>query len=109
MRARRSLLVFGCLLALAGCVPPPPPPPTFIGPPPNPNPPVPPPLTEVRPLPPVSEAQMVWRMGDWEWTGAGYVWQPGAWELLDGHSNQYLIGHWVANGTTWTWERGHFL
>ena len=105
MRVRLTVLLLGALLGLAACE---------VGPPPmvvpeNPNPPVPPLQSEVRPLPPVSEDQLVWRMGEWEWVGTGYVWAPGEWVKLDGHSNQYLPGHWVFQGGAWQWERGHWL
>lgn len=110
MRLRFSLVLSAALLgavaSLAGCTPPPP---MVVGPGPNPNPPPPPRQAEQRPLPPVSEDQLVWRMGEWEWVGSGYVWQPGEWVKLDGHSNQYLPGHWAVVGNSWQWERGHWL
>jgi hypothetical protein len=105
MRARVSAVVLGLLLSLAACVPPP----TVVAPGPNPYPPPPPPQAEVRTLPPVSEAQLVWRMGTWEWVGNGYAWQPGEWEPLGSHSNEYLPGHWAVVNGVWTWERGHWL
>jgi WXXGXW repeat (2 copies) len=75
----------------------------------NPNPPVPPPQPEQRPLPPPTEDQLVWRIGQWEWVGNGYVWRPGEYEKLGGHSNEYLPGHWVVQDGAWVWERGHWL
>ena len=100
----RVLVLLATLLALGACVPE-----QTTGPGPNPNPPVPPPQAETRPLPPVSEQQMIWRPGDWEWVGTGYVWQPGDWELLANHSNEFLPGHWEWQGTAWVWVRGHWM
>jgi hypothetical protein len=109
MRVRLSHVLLAALLggvsSLGACVPPP----VMAGAPANPYPPPPPMQPEQRPLPPVSEQQLVWRMGGWEWAGTGYVWQPGQWEPLAGHSNQYLPGHWTAVNGTWVWERGHWL
>jgi hypothetical protein len=106
----RALLLSGLLLGVAvglpACTPEAP---VVVGPGPNPYPPVPPPRAEERPLPPVSEDQLVWRMGQWEWVGSGYVWRGGEWEKLDGHSNQYLPGHWAVLNGAWQWERGHWL
>ena len=107
---RRALLLAPLLLgvaaALPGCAPDTP---VVAGPGPNPNPPVPPRREETRPLPPVSEDQMVWRMGGWEWVGSGYVWRDGEWEKLGTHSNEYLPGHWKIENNAWVWERGHWL
>lgn len=100
-----SAALLAPVLSLPACVPPPGD--VALGP--NPYPPVPARLTELRPLPPVSEAQLVWRMGEWEWTGTGYVWQPGEWEPLGGHSNEFMPGHWVPQGGAWIWVRGHWL
>jgi hypothetical protein len=99
--------LLGAIVALVACEPPPVP--ATIGPGANPNPPVPPPQQEARPLPPVSEEPLVWRIGAWEWVGTGYVWRPGEWEPLGTHSNQYLPGHWTVQDGTWAWERGHWL
>jgi len=111
MTVFRMLLIASLLtpLALGACVPPPPPAPPVAGAPVNPYPPVPPPQAEERPLPPPSEDQLVWRLGQWEWVGSGYVWRPGEWEKLDGHSNQYLPGHWDLQNGAWIWQRGHWL
>jgi hypothetical protein len=110
MRGRFSLVLvaalLGAVLALGACAPPLP---VAVGPGPNPYPPPPPPRAEARPLPPVSEDPLVWRFGQWEWASTGYVWRPGEWEMLDGHSNQYLPGHWAVQGGAWVWERGHWL
>ncbi len=88
------------LLALGACVNAGPPTTNGVVVVPNPFPPVPPPPTE---------DQLVWRPGEWEWADSGYTWRPGEYEKLDGHSNQYLPGHWAAQGNAWLWERGHWL
>ncbi len=108
----RALLLSGLLLSVAVALPAcdtPPEKPVVTGPGPNPYPPVPPPQAETRPLPPVSEDQQVWRMGQWEWVGSGYVWREGEWEKLGNHTNQYLPGHWTTQNGAWVWERGHWL
>ena len=108
---RLAFVLLAGLLALGGCAAPAPPPHPVtgnnLGP--NPYPPPPPPRQEAIPLPPVSEEQLVWRFGGWEWVGAGYVWRPGEWELLDGHSNQFMPGHWMIESGAWAWVRGHWL
>jgi len=110
MRTRLSLVLsaalLGAALSLGACVQEQP---VIVGPGPNPNPPPPPPQAEQRPLPPVSEDPLVWRLGGWEWVGNGYVWRGGEWEALGTHSNQYLPGHWDVQNGAWVWERGHWL
>ncbi len=75
----------------------------------NPNPPVPPRREEAVPKPPPSEDLLVWRPGDWEWDGNGYVWRPGEYVKLGSHSNQFMMGHWAVINGTWSWEPGHWL
>jgi hypothetical protein len=105
MRLHLLVALFAVALGLAGCVDQPPP--TLVSA--NPNPPVPPPQAETIPKPPPSEDFLVPRPGEWEWVGTGYVWQPGEWVKLDGHSNQFLPGYWALENGAWTWKRGHWL
>ena len=72
-------------------------------------PPVPPLQAEIVPRPPVSDVVLIWRPGDWEWTGGGYVWRPGAYEPAGAHSNKWLPGHWEGTGTSYSWMPGHWL
>lgn len=75
-----------------------------------PFPPVPPPQVETRPIPPVSNQALLWRPGDWQWTGSGYTWQPGAYEPAAGHgSNNWLPGHWEGTNGQYAWVPGHWL
>ena len=74
-----------------------------------PFPPVPPPQAEARPIPPISRQALVWRPGDWQWTGSGYAWQPGSYEPADGHSNNWLPGHWEGASGQYAWVPGHWL
>ena len=106
MRPYLRLVILAGVLALAACEPPKPAAPVPGA---NPNPPVPPPQAETMPKPPVSEQQLVWRPGEWEWVGSGYVWQSGDWEPIAGHSNEFLPGHWTQDSGTWGWVRGHWL
>jgi WXXGXW repeat (2 copies) len=103
---RITPILLAGVLSLAACVPPPP---VAAGPGPNPYPPVPAAKQEPIPPPPVSEQQLVWRFGDWEWVGTGYVWQPGDYEPIAGHTNLYLPGHWSAESGAWAWVRGHWM
>ena len=101
------IVVIAAPLAVGACYRPDAPPPATASA--IPYPPVPAPRPEERPLPPVSEDQLVWRMGQWEWVGTGYVWRGGEWEKLGDHTNQYMPGHWTPQGGAWVWERGHWL
>ncbi len=64
---------------------------------------------EIVPRPPVSSVTLVWRPGDWEWTGSGYAWRAGAYEPLDSHGSIWLPGHWEGANGAYAWVRGHWL
>ncbi len=83
---------------LAGCVAAPPP---FPQPPPLP--------AETIPLPPVSETPLVWRPGDWVFTGGSYHYDPGAYIPAQGHSRQWEFGHWGVQGGVPVWVPGQWL
>jgi len=72
-----------------------------------PYPPLPPLQAETRPMPPVSDQAVVWRPGDWQWTGSGYAWQPGRYEAAAGHGTNWLPGHW--EGLPGVWVPGHWV
>lgn len=74
-----------------------------------PYPPVPPLQSEARPRPPLSSVVLVWRPGDWQWTGNGYAWQPGAYEPAAGHSSTWVPGHWEGAGGQYAWVPGRWL
>jgi hypothetical protein len=96
MRRTAPLLT---ILALAGCA--------VVGG--NPYPEVPPLQAETMPLPPVTATPLIWQPGHWDWTGAGYAWQPGAYVPREGHSNRWMPAHWELIGSTWVWEPAHWL
>ena len=75
----------------------------------NPNPLPPPPRAETIPKPPVTEELLVWQPGHWDWTGAGYVWEPGNYVGRDGHGTLWLDGHWVTQDGGWAWVPGHWV
>lgn len=74
-----------------------------------PYPPVPPPLSETVPKPPVSEQPLIWQPGHWDWSGSGYVWQPGEYISRAGHGSLWQDGYWAFNGAGWQWVPGHWL
>jgi len=101
-RIRAALLVVG-VLGLAGCVAQLP-----YATPPYPAPP--PDKVEQRPLPPLSEEQLVWQPGHWDWTGGGYEWQPGRYVPLGGHSTNWMPGWWDRDAAgVWVWRPPHWL
>jgi hypothetical protein len=69
----------------------------------------PPPQVEIVPKPPISAVPLVWRPGDWRWTGSGYAWQPGDYEPMAGHGRQWLPGHWDGDDGRYAWVPGHWL
>jgi hypothetical protein len=75
----------------------------------NPYPPVPPLPAESLPLPPVTVTPLIWQPGHWDWTGAGYAWQPGAYVPRGDHSDQWLPAHWALVGGAWVWQPAHWL
>jgi hypothetical protein len=90
------------LLLLAGCAtspndPGPPP----LGPPPMP--------AETIPLPPVTEENLIWQPGYWEWNGARYTWRAGRYVPRGEHSNQWMPGFWALDGGRWNWVPAHWL
>lgn len=96
-QSRAAVVV--ALLALGGCVAAPPAPA---------YPPVPPLRVEQVPLPPVSEQPLVWRPGEWEWTGSDYRWREGRYVPRGNHSNTWLYGSWILVGGAYAWVPGHW-
>lgn len=73
------------------------------------HPPVPPPLPEqVTPPPPSSEVQ-IWRPGYYDWTGRGYVWNPGEWVPRAGHGTLWQDGYWKREGGASVWVPAHWI
>jgi hypothetical protein len=68
----------------------------------------PPPQPETQPLPPVSEQQLTWQPGHWDWNGANYVWSPGRWVLLAGHGRLWQPGYWAPGVGGCTWVPAHW-
>ena len=65
-----------------------------------------PPLpAETIPLPPVSEAPMVWRPGDWLYTDGSYRYDPGRYEPQAGHT-LWTPGHWTGTRGSYAWVPG---
>jgi hypothetical protein len=75
----------------------------------NPYPAPPPPRQETIPKPPVTEQQLIWQPGHWDWTGNGYVWREGQYVPLAGHSDKWQPGYWTLQNGTWTWVPAHWL
>lgn len=68
----------------------------------------PPPLiVEPIPAPPV-HGYYVWRAGYWDWTGARYVWVPGAYLAAPYTRATWVPGHWVAGRGGWVWVGGRW-
>jgi len=99
IHVKLTLPVLAGLTLLAGCVPPPPPP--FPTPPPLP--------AEVLPLPPVSEAPLVWQPGDWTYVDGSYRYNPGLYVPAAGHGQQWEFSHWAPGPDGPVWVPGHFL
>ena len=54
-----------------------------------------PPLpAESRPLPPVSEAPLVWRPGDWAFAGGSYRYDAGQYVAEAGTGRAWQFAHW---------------
>ena len=72
--------------------------------------PVPPPLpAEQRPLPPVSDAVLTWRPGDWVFAGGSYRYEPGRYVHAAGHGDRWMFGHWSGVRGAYVWVPGHWL
>ncbi len=54
----------------------------------------PPTQAEIIPKPPVSEVELLWQPGHWDWNGQTYNWRDGSWIPRDGRTNQWLPGYW---------------
>jgi hypothetical protein len=94
-----SWMIGATCLTLAGCVVP------------SSAPPPPPPLqAEVMSKPPVTTTPLLWQPGHWDWTGGGYVWQPGEYVPSAGHGNMYMPGFWAATPDgRWVWQPAHWM
>ena len=94
-------LIMASLLAsaglLAGC--------TLGG---SPYPPVPPLMAETMAKPPVTATPLIWQPGHWDWTGGGYVWQPGQFVPSEGHGNMWMPGYWAQTDGGWAWQPAHW-
>jgi hypothetical protein len=91
--------LFGAACLLAGCAAS-----TTVA-----YPPVPPPRPETIPNPPVSAAPLIWQPGHWNWTGAGYAWEPGMYVPQGSHSNMFMPGYWQQTSAGWTWQPAHWM
>jgi hypothetical protein len=69
---------------------------------------VPPPMTEALPKPPVTATPLILQPGHWDWSGSGYVWQPGQYVPSEGHSNLWLPGYWALSNSGWVWQPAHW-
>jgi hypothetical protein len=60
-------------------------------------------------MPPQPSANAVWIRGHYTYTGTGYQWQPGRWEVPPAGATQYIGPSWqpAANGG-YVYVRGHW-
>ena len=60
-------------------------------------------------IPPQPSANAVWIRGHYEYTGSGYQWQPGRWEVPPAGARNYIGPSWqtAANGG-YVYVRGHW-
>ena len=76
----------------------------------NPYPAPPPPRAEIVPKAPVTEDQVIWQPGHWDWLGNGYEWRAGRWVKAAGHGSAWLQGYWSNSSTgTWLWIPAHWV
>jgi hypothetical protein len=64
---------------------------------------------EQMPNPPVTEVPLIWQPGHWNWTGAGYVWQPGEYVPKAGHGGLWMAGYWAQTPSGWAWQPPHWM
>ena len=50
----------------------------------------------------------VWIPGYWDYTGAGYVWTPGRWEVPPPMATSYIAAHWETRGNAYVFVRGYW-
>ena len=66
-----------------------------------------PPLPAERiPLPPVSEAPLIWHPGDWVYVGGSYRYEAGRYEPAGNHSTIWVPGHWTGSRRDYAWIPG---
>jgi hypothetical protein len=73
-----------------------------------PYPPIPAVPHETIPLPPVSEAPLIWQPGHWNWDGHNYLWEAGRWVTREGHGTLWQDGYWVEDHGGWVWKAPHW-
>ena len=95
---RTTALPVLCALVLQGCAVLPP------G-----HPPVPPTLAEDVPAPPRTRVALIWRPGHFDWTGAEYVWEAGAWVSRAGHGTLWQDGYWRRSAAGEEWVPAHWI
>ena len=66
---------------------------------------------EMRPKPPVMEAEQIWQPGHWDWNGTSYLWRDGQWIKREGRGNLWMDGVWVRERTPGPcrWEPAHWV
>ncbi len=61
---------------------------------------------ETIPLPPVSEAPLVWHPGDWAYVDGSYRYERGRYEPQGNHGLLWTRGHWTGTSGHYSWVPG---
>jgi hypothetical protein len=67
--------------------------------------------SETIPLPPVSEDQLIWQPGHWDWNGSDYSWHEGKYARMEpGQSNMWVPGWWELpkDSRSCVWNPAHW-
>ena len=70
---------------------------------------VPPVRAEQVPAPPASQTTLIWQPGHYDWTGASYVWIPGAWVERAGRGTLWQDGYWRRVNGQPVWVPAHWI
>jgi hypothetical protein len=69
--------------------------------------PAPPPTTEIMTPPPAPNA--LWIPGYWDFTGRGYSWVVGHWEIPPPTAHNYMAAHWEYRGRHYVFVPGYWM
>jgi hypothetical protein len=50
----------------------------------------------------------IWIAGHYSYTGSGYVWEPGRWEMPPAGAQRWMPPAWVRQGNGYVYVRGHW-
>jgi len=58
--------------------------------------------------PPAPSPDALWLVGDWNWDGGKYDWQPGRYTQRPAPTANWIPGYWEQDSRGWVWTDGRW-